>query len=168
MTTEFNINRLLNQVERRALNALADTTQQEFGKTLDAMAKAAGGDSVKKNPVVYVQPFGNPPQAIHADDLSEKQIHDLGQLKDSAEKLEAVLVKNMLESMEKASPKESMGGEMGDMAKDMFRDSYSQEISVKNSLGLATTLFKQLSKVYLGQEMTAGSLKAAVKGDTKS
>jgi len=145
--------RALSAVQIRAVNALVGTAKAEFGKLLD-------GAMNTENPVVYA--IGKAPNMIQLKlkDLGEQQIAEIGKLKESTEQLEAVLVKKMIETMEQALPKNKMDGPMGDLAKDMFRDTFSNEIAVKNSMGISQQLFKQLSKLYLSQHTTLASPKA--------
>jgi Rod binding domain-containing protein len=143
----------LSAVQIRAVNELVGTAKAEFGKLLDGAIDQA-------NPVVYA--IGKAPNMIQLKlgDLGEKQLAEIGKLKESTEQLESVLIKKMIETMEQALPKNKMDGPMGDLAKDMFRDTFSKEISVKNSMGISQQLFKQLSKLYLSQQTALVSQKA--------
>ncbi|MBL8086889.1 MAG: hypothetical protein JNM85_02315 [Chthonomonas sp.] len=141
--------RALAPVERRAIQAVASQVKHAFGDKLAELEKQY--EAGAKNPVMWASDAaGLPP--LRLSDLSAHQITELGKLRDSTEKLEAVLVKKMLESMDKALKQQSDAGPLGDMAKDMYRENFSEEIASKSLLGLSRELFQQLSNVYLGQE----------------
>ena len=68
-------------------------------------------------------------------------------LKQACIEMESLLVKQMLNSMRKAVPKTGLidGGNAEEIFTDMLYDSYAMKISENQSLGLAKTMYNQLS-----------------------
>lgn len=68
-------------------------------------------------------------------------------LKDACVQMESILVKQMLTVMRKAVPKGGLtdGGQAEEIFTDMLYDNYAMKISESHSLGLAKTMYQQLS-----------------------
>lgn len=79
------------------------------------------------------------------DAVNEK---DKNKLKEACKNLEAEFVKLMLDEMRKTIPKDPITG--NDFATDVFTsmmyEKYAEAISQNSNLGLADTMYKQLSK----------------------
>lgn len=90
---------------------------------------------------------------LKESDLDSGVRHQLGKLKESSEQLEGVLVKQMFETMQKATPKNELDGPMGDFAKDLFNQTLSDESGRKSLIGIGRVVFEQLSRPILNQEI---------------
>lgn len=147
MSTLTAIGRNLSPIERAAIKQVVSDAQKSFGTIFAEASKAD-----PENPALFHAGTKESGVTVHLGDLSEANIRELGKLKDATIKLESVLMAKVLEAMEKTVPKSEFDGPMGQMSKDMFRETFSQELAKKSGMGLSESLFRQLSRTFLGQQ----------------
>ena len=92
---------------------------------------------------------------LKMSDLDKTARTELGRLKASTERTEAMLVKQLFDTMQKSLGKSEFEGPMSDMARDMMHQSMSEDLAKNGSLGISKTLFDQMSEVILRQRLAA-------------
>jgi hypothetical protein len=137
---------------RRAVNWLSQTVKQDFSTEFDAALAKSGQPKEDQNPVLYRFKVGGTEKVLRASDLTPEGLTQLGKLQESAEKLEAVLVKQVLAAMEQASQSSSGKEGMGGMGHDLYVEQISQEMASTGSVGLAKIISQQLSKAFVSSE----------------
>lgn len=140
--------------QQRAIKSLVNTFDA-------AMAKA-------ENPVVFRKQIGDQKLELHLNDLKSESIAELGRLRDASEKVESLLMKQMLSVMQKSVPKSEFDGPMGDMGKDMLTDALSQDLTRSRSGGLADVMFKQFAEQILMGDLAAAKGNATAGTKTNS
>ena len=92
---------------------------------------------------------------LKVSDLDKTARTELGRLKASTERTEAMLVKQLFDTMQQSHGKSELEGPMSDMARDMMHQSMSEDLAKNGSLGISKTLFDQMSEVILRQRLAA-------------
>lgn len=135
----------LTSSETRALTDLIKRAagKGDFAKTMNEML----GDPDRV--VFRISTKDRPNLELKLKDLNEDAIRDLGKLRDSSEKLEGALVKQMLEAMQRTLPKNPLDGQMTQFAKDMMNQSLADDMGAKGTLGLGSILFRDMSNTIL-------------------
>lgn len=140
----------MSPAERRAVTQIVSDAKREFGKIFDQeMAKAPD------DPVLFRVGDEKTGATVRLSDLSPQRLRELGKLQDSTVKFESILFSKMLESMERTVPKSPYDGPMGQMGREMFRETFSEELAKNTGMGIASTMFRQLARTFLGQEATS-------------
>jgi len=126
-------------VERRAIDALRAAFDQEM--------------SNHTNPVVFRKQLAGKEVELRLDDLNQTVKSEIVKLRDSSEKLEGLIMKQMLDVMAKSVPKGQFDGPMGDLGKDMLNDALAGDLTRSRKGGLADLVFKQFSESILTQQL---------------
>ncbi|MCE9557619.1 MAG: hypothetical protein K8R88_01580 [Armatimonadetes bacterium] len=138
-------------------------------RALDFLTKLANKSSGKiaktDDPTIFQAKLGEKTVTLKLNDLRQETVTQLGKLKEATEQLEGVLVKQLLETMQKSTPKNQFDGPMGDFAKDMFNQSMGDESGRKGLFGVGQTVFSQLSRPILNQEVARARLAQIKSGD---
>ncbi len=76
------------------------------------------------------------------------QTHDDKKIKQACSDFESILIKQMLDSMRKTVPKNSLigGGMAEDIFEDMIYNEYAKKMSKTGDFGIKDILYKQLSQ----------------------
>jgi len=137
----------------------ATPTQQRAIKALANAFDAAMAQA--ENPVIFRKQLGDQKLELHLSDLKPSTLNELGRLRDASEKVEALLMKQMLSVMQKSIPKSEFDGPMGDLGKDMLTDALSQDLTKSQKGGLADSMFKQFAEQILMGDIAASKGKGA-------
>lgn len=156
--------RAMQTLRRKALDALRREDPAKFETVLQSARSRQGQlDSdltVLRSPSVD----GSAGARLTLANLGADARRELGRLQEASEKLEAVMVKQMLAQMRRSVPQSPLDGPMGDLAKDMLDQAMSEHLAQTGSVGIATMLFDQLSQRLLQQEAARAAQSTAADG----
>lgn len=109
--------------------------------------------AAKEDRSVFWAKLGGEMKKLNVEDLDPGTITSLGKLKESTEQLEGVLVKQLLDVMNRSMPKNQFDGPMSDMAKDMMSQSMADDLGKRGQFGLGASMYRQLSRPILSERL---------------
>ncbi len=86
--------------------------------------------------------------------VNQRQTKDLEKLKNLSMEFESFFMKEVVKSMRDTVPKDGLlhGGNAEEIYKSMFDDKLAESMAKDGSSGIADTLYRQLSDIYLNTE----------------